>query len=216
MNKPQKHSPLFVTFEGIDGCGKSTLISHLMQRLKDAHIDFIQTREPGGTLLGEDIRSLLLDPLNQNMCQRTEVLLYTASRAQLVEEKIQPALEAGLWVLSDRFTDATLAYQGYGRGLSLRFLESLQSWATGEVRPHRTILLDCDVSVAWQRMNSRTGKADRMEREKRSFHERVRLGYLELARRDPSRFLVLNAELSLGEVADQFDSLFWSSFKREA
>ncbi len=209
MNDLKKHAPIFVSVEGIDGCGKSTLLSHLTRRLKDFHIDFMETREPGGTRLGESIRSLLLDPGNKSMCQRTEVLLYTASRAQLVEEQIQPALHAGKWVLSDRFTDATLAYQGYGRGLSLDFLTGLQSWATQGLRPHRTILLDCDVGVAWQRLRLRNSKADRIELEKRAFHERVRFGYLELAEKDPARFVVLNAEASLDEVVQEFESRFW-------
>lgn len=209
-----KVPPLFVSFEGIDGCGKSTLMSCLTQWLTDAGIDFIQTREPGGTHLGENIRRLLLDPLYKGMNRRAEVLLYTASRAQLVQEQILPALEAGRWVLSDRFMDATLAYQGYGRGLNLDFLRELQAWATEGLWPHRTILLDCDVDLAWQRMRHRNHQADRMEQEDRSFHERVRRGYLHLARENPARYVVLNASASLDEVLQDFKVRFWEALGR--
>jgi dTMP kinase len=126
----------FVSFEGIDGCGKSTLISQLSKWLDEAGIRYILTREPGGTLLGERIRGLLLDPAHKTMGPHAEVLLYTASRAQLVHEVIHPALREGLWVLTDRYIDATLAYQGYGRGLELDGLRRIQDWATQSLRPH--------------------------------------------------------------------------------
>ncbi len=210
----KKTPPLFVSFEGIDGCGKSTLMLHLAQWLRDAGIDFIETREPGGTQLGENIRSLLLDPHYKCMNRRAEVLLYTASRAQLVQETVLTALREGKWVLSDRFMDATLAYQGYGRGLDLDFLTKLQSWATEGLKPDKTILLDCDVGVAWQRMHSRNGKADRMELEARSFHERVRKGYLALARKDPHRYIVIDVDRTLEEVVDTFKQVFSSTLNK--
>jgi len=199
----------FVSFEGIDGCGKSTLISQLSNWLAKAEIQFVETREPGGTTLGENIRSLLLDPKFHTMNQRAEVLLYTASRAQLAHEVIYPALGKGLWVLTDRYIDATLAYQGYGRGLDLENLRLIQEWATGSLWPHTTILLDCDVDTALQRQRRRNNQADRIEQEDRSFHERVRNGYLALAKSEPQRFIVLDAGKPLPAVIQHFHMLFW-------
>ncbi len=198
----------FITFEGIDGCGKSTLISELARWLDRLSVPYMLTREPGGTHLGENIRKLLLDPSYKNMNQRAEVLLYTASRAQLTAEVILPALGAGAWVLADRYTDATLAYQGYGRGLPLNPLRKIQEWATDCLRPDRTVLLDCDVQIAFERRNGRNGEPDRIERENRSFHEKVRAGYLELARSEPQRFIVLDAARPLDEVIAEFRSAF--------
>ena len=172
-----KSSPArFISFEGIDGCGKSTLMDCLSRWLQEAGIACIRTREPGGTSLGESVRNLLLDPVFKGMNQRAEVLLYTASRAQLVDEVIRPALKKGMWVLTDRYIDATLAYQGYGRGLDLGPLRRMQDWATGGLWPDRTILLDCDLDVALQRRHGRNTRPDRMEQEAMAFHRRVRDG----------------------------------------
>jgi dTMP kinase len=197
-------SAKFVTFEGIDGCGKSTLISELAAWLDQAGIPCLQTREPGGTSLGEKIRGLLLDPAHQAMSRQTEVLLYTASRAQLTAEVILPALKRGVWVLADRYIDATLAYQGYGRKLDPEPLRRLQHWATQALMPDHTVLLDCNVDTAVERMSVRNHKPDRIEMEERSFHERVRAGYLELAGSDPKRYIVLDAEKPLPEVIADF------------
>ena len=199
----------FISFEGIDGCGKSTLMEHLSRWLSDAGIVHLRTREPGGSRLGEKIRELLLDPANKRMDQRTEVLLYTASRAQLVRESILPALERGEWVLTDRYVDATLAYQGFGRGLEIEPLRRLQTWATGGLLPHRTILLDCEVDLAHDRMRGRGEHPDRMELESLAFHRRVRNGYLEIARDDPGRFVVLDAAKPLDQVVADFQTRFW-------
>lgn len=204
FNPSWKAPPRFISFEGIDGCGKSTLLQEFSRWLHAASIPHITTREPGGTRLGERIRELLLDPSHGPVNQRAETLLYTASRAQLVAEVIQPALERGAWVLADRFSDATLAYQGYGRGLDSALLEQLQNWATGGLRPHVTVLLDCNVESARQRMISRNAGSDRMEQEDRGFHERVRAGYLEMARSAPERFIVLDAGKSIAEVTAAF------------
>lgn len=201
-------SAKFVTFEGIDGCGKSTLISELASWLDQAGISYLQTREPGGTPLGEKIRGLLLDPVHQTMSRQTEVLLYTASRAQLAAEVILPALKRGVWVLTDRYIDATLAYQGYGRKLDLEPLRRLQHWATQGLVPDRTVLLDCTVDTAVGRMSVRNDKPDRIEMEERSFHERVRAGYLALAESEPERFIVLDAEKPLPEVIADFRAAF--------
>lgn len=202
-------SAKFISFEGIDGCGKSTLLNQFCSWLSDAAIPYIKTREPGGTRLGESIRDLLLDPSNQNMDEWAEVLLYTASRAQLLQEVIRPALQQGTWVVADRFIDATLAYQGYGRGLDLERLRKIQQWACKGLLPDHTALLDCDVETAFSRMQGRTEDPDRMELEKLSFHQRVREGYLELAKIDSRRLVVLNTEKPLHEVIEDLYRAFW-------
>jgi len=197
-------SAKFVSFEGIDGCGKSTLLNDLVGWLDENSIPLIKTREPGGTRIGEKIRELLLDPSFENVNEQAEVLLYSASRAQLVHEVVHPALRAGKWALVDRYIDATLAYQGFGRGLKLDPLRDLQDWATGGLWPDVTILLDCDIDVASSRMIARSGTTDRIEKENRHFHERVRAGYLELARSAPDRFIVLDGNRPLHEVILNF------------
>lgn len=214
MNRAATFTGRFISFEGIDGCGKSTLLQHLSRWLNAAGVSHIMTREPGGTRLGESIRELLLDPTHQGMSQEAEVLLYSASRAQLVHEIIGPALRDGLWVLADRFSDATLAYQGHGRGLDLDMLLSLQAWATRGLIPHHTILLDCGLETAAGRRKLKTQNLDRIEGEEHAFHERVRQGYLDLARRHPERFLVLDAEGSLEEVLTGLETRFWLPLRR--
>lgn len=199
----------FISFEGIDGCGKSTVLSRFAGWLDEADITYVRTREPGGTPLGENVRRLLLDPCYQNMDELAEVLLYTASRAQLVQEVVLPNLRRGTWVLADRFIDATLAYQGYGRRLDLTVLRQIQEWASRGVWPHHTVLLDCDVHIAWQRMQGRTGQADRMEQQKLSFHRRVRAGYLELARLEPQRIVVVNSAQALEKVLEDLRKTLW-------
>lgn len=199
----------FISFEGVDGCGKSTVMDQMSGWLQAEGIPHIRTREPGGTALGEKIRALLLDPSHGDMHPQAEVLLYTASRAQLAAQVIQPALADGRWVLSDRYTDATLAYQGYGRGMDLAALRRIQEWATGGLQPHHTVLLDCDLRVAFQRMEAREGAPDRMEQEQESFHRRVREGYLQLAGAEPERFFILDAGKPLEEVLDGFRDDFW-------
>lgn len=201
-------SPKFVTFEGIDGCGKSTLIDELASWLDRSRIPYVKTREPGGTPLGEKIRGLLLDPAHRGMNRQTEVLLYTASRAQLVAEIILPALKSGAWVLADRYIDATLAYQGYGRELDPDPLRRLQHWATQALVPDKTVLLDCGIDTAAARMSARNHRPDRIEMEERAFHERVKEGYLDLASLDPGRFIVLDAEKPLPEVIADFRAAF--------
>jgi len=214
MDRPGNHLGKFISFEGIDGCGKSTLLQHLSRWLDAAGVSHLTTREPGGTRLGESIRELLLDPTYHGMSQEAEVLLYSASRAQLLHEVIRPALREGLWVLADRFSDATLAYQGYGRGLDLDMLLSLQTWATRGLVPHHTILLDCSLETAAGRRKLKPQNLDRIEGEEHAFHDRVRQGYLELARRHPDRFLVLDAEKSLEEVLTELETSFWVPLRR--
>lgn len=199
----------FISFEGIDGCGKSTLMDQLSQWLGKAAIPFVRTREPGGTSIGEKIREILLDPACAEMGSRTEVLLYSASRAQLTDQVILPAIKKGAWVLTDRFADATFAYQGYGRGFDLERLKTVQEWTTRDVWPDKTVLLDCDVETALDRLGGRSGKKDRIEREDLDFHRKVRNGYLQLARLEPERFLVLDAGRPLEEVIEEFYRRFW-------
>jgi dTMP kinase len=202
----------FISFEGIDGCGKTTLLAQLSAWLEGAGIAHIKTREPGGTVLGERIRDLLLDPSHGSMDQRAEVFLYTASRSQLAQEVIVPALQRGLWVLADRYIDATLAYQGFGRGLDLERLHQIQEWATHGLWPHHTILVDCDVDIALTRLNGRQENPDRMEQEERAFHQRVRDGYLELARSEPLRFLILDGSKDQAAVIGELRKHFWQPF----
>jgi dTMP kinase len=185
-----------------------------MDRLADwltrAGILFVRTREPGGTPIGEKIREILLDPASSEMSSRAEVLLYSASRAQLTEQVIVSAMKNGLWVLADRFVDATFAYQGYGRGFDLDRLKIIQEWTTKGLWPDKTILLDCDVDRAMSRLGTRDGAdRDRIEQEDRLFHQKVREGYLALAGKEPGRFLVLDGSKPLEEVIEEFYEKFW-------
>ncbi len=197
-------SARFISFEGIDGCGKSTILAQLSTWLEEAGIAHIRTREPGGTRLGESLRTILLDPANAGMSSWTEALLYGASRAQHVKDVIEPTLRSGAWVLSDRYVDATIAYQGYGRGLDPQGLHRIHEWTTAGTWPHCTILLNCDIVTAFERMRGRSGAPDRLEQQDSAFHERVRAGYLALAEAEPNRFLVLDASRPLEEVVSEF------------
>jgi len=205
---------MFISFEGIDGAGKTTLLSTMEAWLKKEKISHVVTREPGGTRLGEKVRELLLDPSHKGMNDRAELLLYSASRAQLVQDVIRPALKDGQWVLADRFVDATLAYQGYGRGLDLTMLRAIQEWATDGLRPHRTVLVDCDLDVAAGRQRLRPKARDRIESEHRAFHQSVRQGYLALAAQEPDRITVLDGAKPLNEVLQDFESIFWKPLLR--
>ena len=164
QDKPKRHRlsfpAKFISFEGIDGCGKSTLMDQLSNWLTTAGIPCVRTREPGGTPIGEKIREILLDPALSEMSSRAEVLLYSASRAQLTDQVIVSAMKKGSWVLTDRFVDATFAYQGFGRGFDLERLRIIQEWTTKDLWPDKTILLDCDIDTAMARLGARDG-ADR-------------------------------------------------------
>ncbi len=205
-HETKRRTGRFISFEGIDGCGKSTLMAHLGRLLDAAGVGRLATREPGATPLGKTLRSLVLDPANTAMAPWTELLLYAADRAQHVAQTIAPALDQGLWVLSDRFVDATLAYQGYARGLDTERLRALHEWTTGNIWPDCTVLLDCEVAVGFERRSGRAGRPDRLERLAQDFHERVRQGYLSLAASEPERFLVIDAGRSLPEVIEEFES----------
>ncbi len=205
---------MFISFEGIDGAGKTTLLSTLAAWLRREKISHVVTREPGGTRLGERVRDLLLDPEHQGMSPRAELLLYSASRAQLVQEVIRPALAEGQWVLADRFIDATLAYQGYGRKLDIAMLRAIQEWASEGLWPRRTVLVDCDLEVAAARQRLRPKARDRIESEHRAFHQAVRQGYLELARAEPERITVIDGSKPLDEVIQDFETAFWKPILR--
>ena len=190
---------MFITFEGIEGSGKSTQIQHLLAELQSRAIDSIVTREPGATRIGKKIRAILLDSVNSTMVSTTELLLYEADRAQHVHEVITPALEANKVVISDRFSDATTVYQGYARGLDLKQIKNLHDMVLGGLRPDLTLILDLPVRQglerAWQRIEAQTDdlREDRFEKEALSFHEKVRQGYLTLAEREPGRFQIIDA-----------------------
>jgi dTMP kinase len=197
----------FITFEGIEGSGKSTIARRVSESLVGAGIETLLTREPGGTKLSEEIREMLLDASRGPIDARTELLLYVASRAQLVEEVIKPALARGVTVLCDRFMDASVAYQGWARGLGEELVDGLNAFAVGECVPDRTFLLDLPVEAGFSRGPERREsnglrEKDRLEREDRSFHERVREGYLRLARRHPDRIAVIDASASLDRVLE--------------
>jgi dTMP kinase len=188
----------FLTFEGIDGCGKTTVVRFVEQQLRQRQIPVLVTREPGGTTVGNEIRQILLKVSNRLMTPKAELLLYAADRAQHVQERIVPALREGRVVLCDRYADATRAYQGYGRGFSLAWIEMLMEFATDGLTPDLTIVLDLEVIQAQQRLRERNERAtksgpDRLDAEVQEFHERVRQGYLELARRAPERIKVISA-----------------------
>ena len=194
--------PRFVTVEGIEGAGKSTCLVQLEQRIRARGHDLLVTREPGGTRLGEDLRELLLGHRHDGMADDTELLLMFAARAEHLHARIEPALAAGTWVLCDRFTDATYAYQGYGRGVALERIAALESWVQGERRPDLTLLMDLQVETGLERAGRRSAP-DRFERQAAAFFDRVRQGYLSLARAHPQRFRVIDASLPLDLVSQQ-------------
>lgn len=188
----------FITLEGIDGVGKSTQMACVGRLLKEAGIDYVATREPGGTPLAEEIRHLLLEVRDEPVAGLAELLLVFAARSQHLEERIRPALDAGVWVVSERFTDATYAYQGGARGLSERAIGRLESLVQGALQPHLTLYLDAPLATAAQRMGDRAG--DRFEREGAEFFHRVREGYLSRAKRH-ERIVVVDAARPVGEVS---------------
>ena len=199
---------MFITFEGIEGCGKSTQAGRLVDRLKNLGIPTILTREPGGTQIGKDIRTILLDTRNQALSPLAELLLYAADRAQHVEEVIQPALSEDKWVVCDRFFDATTAYQGYGRGLDPAWIRTLNERAVSGFRPNMTILVDCPVEIGIERALRRTkalGQEEqaRFEKENLDFHEEIRKGYLKIAREEPERFVVVDGTLNEDELEER-------------
>jgi dTMP kinase len=183
---------MFITLEGPEGAGKSTQLPQLASWLEAQGREVFVTRNPGGTPIGAQIRQVVLDAANRAMVPTTELMLYAADRAQHVAEVVRPSLEAGMVVLCDRFTDSTLAYQGYGRGLDKDLINRLNEIATGGLKPDLTLLLDLPVEVGLARA-ARARQADRLENEQIAFHHRLREGYLALAQAEPRRFAVVDA-----------------------
>jgi dTMP kinase len=192
---------MFITFEGPEGSGKSTQIRLLAEYLRARGFVVEMMREPGGTLIGDQIRDVLHDTANTAMASTAEVLLYSASRAQLVAERIRPAIKLGHIVLCDRFADSTMAYQGYGRGLDFEMLEELTTIATEGVTPELTLLLDLDVTRGLSRRRDEGEEMNRLDQESVTFHERVRAGYHRLAAAEPARWVVIDADRPVSIVA---------------
>ena len=189
----------FISLEGGEGAGKSTLLAGLREYIERHGVALVQTREPGGTAVGEAVRAIVLDPAQHGLLAETELLLMFASRAQLVREVIEPALSAGRWVLCDRFADASYAYQGGGRGQPTQRIAELERWACDGVAPDLTLLLDLPVATGRARAAGR-GDADRIEVEADAFFERVRASYRERAAAEPERFRVIDASQSPAAV----------------
>jgi len=211
---------VFITFEGIEGCGKTTQVDRLACALEERRVPHVVTREPGGTRLGSYIRRILLDRDHGEMEGLTELLLYAADRAQHVAEVINPALASGRWVVCDRFADATTAYQGYGRGQNLDLIHRLNLVATQGVWPDLTLLLDCSVELGLDRAQRRIlagaspEREDRFERQVHAFHLRVRDGYLRLAEEDPARIKVVDATLDPDRVHEEILTLLEPCLQR--
>jgi dTMP kinase len=197
----------FITLEGVDGAGKSTHLAWIAERLRARGLEVVVTREPGGTPLGERLRELLLE---QPMHIETETMLMFAARREHLARVIAPALEVGRWVLSDRFTDATYAYQGGGRGLSLERIAALERWVHGDLQPDLTLYFDLSVEIARQRLAASQAAPDRFEREASGFFERVRAAYLERAAAHPGRIRVIDAAQPLENVKKSLNNILLS------
>lgn len=192
----------FITVEGVDGAGKSTQIVVIEETLRSRGIDLVTTREPGGPETAEKIREILL---NDKMGAQCELLLMFAARAENLEKIVRPALNAGKWVLCDRFTDASYAYQGYGRGYDLKEIEVLERLVHADLKPDRTVLFDVPTVIAAARLQR---SLDRFEKESQDFHRRVRAGYLELAAKEPDRFYVVDGTRPASEISEQLRKEF--------
>ena len=193
---------LFITLEGIEGAGKSTAVDFIEDFLTKEGHDVIKTREPGGTVIGEQIREILLKNENDTLTYDTELLLVFSARAQHIQEVILPALSSGKIILCDRFTDASYAYQGGGRDIDASRINLLEKWVQEDLRPNLTLLFDLDVSIGMQRTKKRSD-ADRFEREEINFFEKIRNTYLERAKNEPQRFRIINSASSLESVKEQ-------------
>ena len=203
----------FLTIEGTEGVGKTTNIEFIQQWLESKAISFVVSREPGGTPFAEEIRQLLLTPRDESVSNKTELLLMFAARAQHLDQLIEPQLEAGNWVLCDRFTDATYAYQGGGRNMGKQLIAELESIVQGNLRPDLTLILDISPEKGLKRASER-GALDRFEQEKASFFETVRNAYRTIAEENPQRCVVIDASLSLAQVQKQIEDAlenFWQT-----
>lgn len=195
----------FIVFEGPEGGGKSIQVARLVERLRTEGRDVVSTREPGGTRVGNDIRSVLLGLKDYAILPETEVLLLAAARAQHVREVIRPALERGIWVVCDRYVDSTYAYQGGGSGLEAESLRSIQEFATNGLEPDTRILLDLPVEIGLRRRHADPETVNRIDMADRSYHERVRTRYLELAQANPGQWIVIDAQ----ETPEQVEMAIW-------
>jgi dTMP kinase len=193
---------IFITFEGIDFSGKTTQIELLMNRLKKFSIKVHLLREPGGTVISEKIRQILLDKSHREMHSHTEILLYSAARSQLTHQTILPLLDAGEYVIADRFFDSTTAYQGYGRNLDITFVEALNQFVTSNLVPYRTFFIDILPEEAAKRRKAAGRKSDRLESENIRFYHTIREGYQILARQLPDRFLTIDGNRSVNQIAE--------------
>ncbi|CCK82681.1 Thymidylate kinase [Lactobacillus equicursoris 66c] len=204
----------FITFEGPDGAGKTTVISEVVKALQaQTSREILVTREPGGSKIAESIRDIILDPANTEMDDKTEALLYAASRAQHVSEIINPALAAGKIVISDRFVDSSLAYQGKGRGLGIDEVAQINAFATGHLEPQLTVFLDIEPEIGLERISKeRAGQEDRLEQEKLAFHQLVYRGYQEVVKAHPDRIKVVDARQDLSQVVKASVKLIKSTF----
>ena len=204
----------FITFEGGEGCGKSTQVLRLREALEREGVEVVLTREPGGTWLSEEIRHLIKDQTTDAPCDRSELLLFLAARAQLVKNVIRPALEQGKWVVSDRFSDSTIAYQGYGRGLPLDILKDMNDFACEGLKPDLTILLDVTPETSRARLRRREAatstEADRIELAGDEFHRRLHRGFVEQAKAYPGRIVTIDANGTVDEVWEDV----WKSLRR--
>ena len=194
-------NPFFITFEGIDGAGKSTHINFVEKYLQDNHIPFISSREPGGTQLGEKLRNHLL---NEDMDPYTETLLMFSSRMEHIEKIIKPNLDKGVSVLSDRFTDATYAYQHGGKDVNEAFIHELKTLVHPKINPNITFLFDCPVEISLERLHS-TRELDKFEKEEKSFHQKVRDAYLKLAKAEPDRFVIIDSSQTIETIQIQIE-----------
>lgn len=192
----------FITIEGIEGAGKSTVIKFIEKLLREKNIDLVLTREFGGTEIAEKIRKILLDHHQEKMCPNTEILLAFAARAQHLENLIIPSLNSGKWVICDRFTDTSYAYQGAGRGIDIKKIATLETFVQGKLRPDYTFLLDLDVHIGFARVK-KFRELDRIEAENIEFFQRIRSCYLERAKNEPERFIIIDAAKPLAQVTEQ-------------
>jgi dTMP kinase len=210
MNLKSKNmSGKFLVFEGVEGCGKTSQIQRTQEWLQSLNISAIVTREPGGTELGLHLRQLLLEAESTSITNKTELLLYAADRSQHVDQIIKPALAEGKVVLCDRYTDSTIAYQGWGRGISLEMIEQLNLLATGGLQSNLTILLDIDPEISFNRIVAKR-KLDRMEQADLAFHHRVRQGFLSLAEKFPERIVAIDANQNIDKVTADIQQLLIS------
>jgi dTMP kinase len=206
---------MFITLEGPEGSGKTSHIPYLVEYLREKGYIVFPTREPGGTSISEQIRDILHDLKNAEMHPRTETLLYQAARAQIVEQVIKPRLAAGEIVVSDRYADSTIAYQGYGHQQDLEQVRALVNYATGGLTPDLTILLDLDVEVGLKRKNQNEVEWNRMDAYTIEFHQRVRRGYLEMVKQEPKRWVIVNSDQKWDEVQAELRKVIEKRLKVE-